>query len=334
MSPQPAPSGLSEGQKMPYSLGCSCRGVEFLPSRLMGVLMRRRCESAACALMRERICTTPVLTVFDWTLQLPVAKWYASCEVILRKLMWSVISHCLPESTNFSSDALKLLRWLRKSWRKSTASSGPGPSSRLFALWSRSSARSCPRETLTSRRTHMPRKAAFLRHTRGVSRMPQCGSTSLRKMCCTERSFFSAVRSLTPSSPIHRSTSSRSIANMAWSSTAPSISSFTSARSPRSSSTSRTPAASRPSARTKAASGTSSGVEPRMMKGISTKSSGGRVGVMKILSVEVERHFVSWHERTSASKARLGPRPGHTYGLFVRSLLWLTRTFSFPFTMK
>jgi hypothetical protein len=85
-SPTLAPSGVSDGQMMPYWVGWSLRGWTSLPVFSIGVLMRRRCDMVAGKVMRFRTCATPWRMRFVLTPQLPVARPYLSPDSMMLAL--------------------------------------------------------------------------------------------------------------------------------------------------------------------------------------------------------------------------------------------------------
>ena len=85
--PQPLPSGVSDGHRMPQCDTCACRMCVALPSRHTGVLTRRICDCSAMWLMRWMTWVTPTWVPLDrCVLQLPVRKAKRSAAEILRLL--------------------------------------------------------------------------------------------------------------------------------------------------------------------------------------------------------------------------------------------------------
>mmetsp|Transcript_26840 Transcript_26840/g.79698 ORF Transcript_26840/g.79698 Transcript_26840/m.79698 type:complete len:215 (-) Transcript_26840:1250-1894(-) len=133
-SPTAWPSGVSAGQNMPHRLLCSWRGLASLPSRPMGELARRRCDSDDAYVRRLSTCDTPAfMPCVPCCPQLPVASEYLSPRVMVCVLTAHGTLTSLPASTHFCTCMRRSFVSLRKSSRKRLASSGPPRSSRLLA---------------------------------------------------------------------------------------------------------------------------------------------------------------------------------------------------------
>ena len=110
------------------------RGLGSLPSREIGQLMRRSWLIADSAVIRDRICATPVCPPRFFCPQLPVEKAYFRPEVIFfcttasPKLAVPIV----PFSIILPCTALTLLRKERHSWRKSRPIITPDESTRLI----------------------------------------------------------------------------------------------------------------------------------------------------------------------------------------------------------
>ena len=96
-------SGVSAGQIIPHSVLWSCRGLASLPSRPMGELRRRKCESVDANVSLLSTWDTPALAwwAFFWSPQLPVAKEYFNPSVMIRVLIANSKLKSLPRSMNF-----------------------------------------------------------------------------------------------------------------------------------------------------------------------------------------------------------------------------------------
>jgi hypothetical protein len=95
--PHAPPSGVSAGQTMPHCVLCSWRGLASLPSRPIGALRRRRCESIDEYVRRLSTCATPVLTPAPPCMpQLPVASEYLRPLVMMLGLTAIVRLNSLP----------------------------------------------------------------------------------------------------------------------------------------------------------------------------------------------------------------------------------------------
>ena len=84
-------SGVSAGQIIPQSVLCSCRGRASLPSRPMGELSLRRCDSVEAKVSRLSTWETPALVwwALRWSPQFPVAREYLRPSVMVLVLMAS-----------------------------------------------------------------------------------------------------------------------------------------------------------------------------------------------------------------------------------------------------
>mmetsp|Transcript_28574 Transcript_28574/g.54589 ORF Transcript_28574/g.54589 Transcript_28574/m.54589 type:complete len:208 (-) Transcript_28574:1371-1994(-) len=100
--PHAWPSGVSAGQIMPQWLLCSWRGLASLPSRPMGELRRRRCESVEAKVRRLSTCDTPArMPCLPCWPQLPVAREYFNPCVMVLAFTAYVRLISLPLSTHF-----------------------------------------------------------------------------------------------------------------------------------------------------------------------------------------------------------------------------------------
>eukprot|EP00964_Phaeocystis_antarctica_P006426 scaffold3475_cov91-Phaeocystis_antarctica.AAC.1 len=135
-SPTAWPSGVSAGHTIPQCVLCSWRGLASLPSRPMGVLSRRKCESDEAKVSRLSTCETPARSdpgAEPCCPQFPVASAYLRPLVIVLCLTAATGLNSLPESMHFWPYFCTSLASLRKSCRKSWPSSGPARSIRFWA---------------------------------------------------------------------------------------------------------------------------------------------------------------------------------------------------------
>ena len=190
--PTACPSGVSAGHTIPQCELCSCRGLASFPSRPMGELSRRRCDSVDENDSRFSTCETPArMSCAPCAPQLPVANEYFNPEVMVFALTASVSWMSLPESTHRWQYRRTSLVSFRNSCRNSIPMSGPARSMRLFPKWSRSSSLRRFSWHSSSLCVMYPRKYA-LRVSQFWS-TPTCGSSSFCRISCAYLMRFSRV---------------------------------------------------------------------------------------------------------------------------------------------